>query len=109
MTAMWLNLEETCLVPALQEAVQKLDGAEGEVILDFGAVRRIDSSALRAIEGFAGIADQKAIKVVLRGVNVDVYKVLKLVKLAPRFVFASCECVREATVSESCDAKSTTE
>ena len=33
------------------------------------------------------IADEKGVKVVLRGVNVDVYKVLKLVKLASRFSF----------------------
>ena len=35
----------------------------------------------------AGIADDKAVKVVLRGVNVDIYKVLKLMKLASRFSF----------------------
>ena len=33
----------------------------------------------------ARIADEKSVKVVLRGVSVDVYKVLKLVKLAHRF------------------------
>ena len=33
------------------------------------------------METFAGVADEKAVKVVLRGVNVDIYKVLKLVKL----------------------------
>jgi hypothetical protein len=35
----------------------------------------------------AGAADEKAVKVALRGVHVDVYKVLKLVKLTPRFSF----------------------
>ena len=54
---------------------------EGEAILDFSSVRRIDPSALQAMEEFVRIADDKAVKVVLRGVNVDVYKVLKLVKL----------------------------
>jgi anti-anti-sigma regulatory factor len=52
-------------------------------------VRRIDPSALRAIEEFAGTADDKGVKVVLCGVNVDVYKVLKLMRLAPRFSFVS--------------------
>ena len=52
-------------------------------------MRRIDSSALRALEEFARIADEKAVKVVLRGVNVDVYKVLKLVKLTRRFSFVN--------------------
>ena len=60
---------------------------QGEVVLDFSSVRRIDPSALRAMEKLAGIADDKAVKVVLRGVNVDIYKVLKLVKLTPRFSF----------------------
>jgi hypothetical protein len=41
------------------------------------------------MEEFARIADEKAVKVVLRGVNVDVYKVLKLVKLTQRFSFVN--------------------
>jgi len=59
------------------------------VVLDFSSVRRVDPSAVRAMEGFADTADDKAVKVALRGVNVDVYKVLKLVKLASRFSFVS--------------------
>ncbi len=39
------------------------------------------------MENLASTAGDKAAKVVLRGVNVDIYKVLKLVKLAPRFSF----------------------
>jgi anti-anti-sigma regulatory factor len=87
--AAWLNIDEKSVLPALQAAAEKLDGDEGEVVLDFASVRQIDSSVLRAMEGLASIADKKAVKVVLRGVNVDVYKVLKLVKLAPRFSFVS--------------------
>jgi len=89
MTAMLLNIDEKHVVPALQEAGAKLEGTEGEVVLDFSSVRRVDSSTLRAIEEFARIADEKAVKVVLRGVNIDVYKVLKLAKLARRFSFLS--------------------
>jgi hypothetical protein len=37
----------------------------------------------------AGKADGKSVKVVLGGVNVSVYKTLKLMKLAPRFSFLS--------------------
>jgi len=40
-------------------------------------------------ETLAGKADGKAVKVVLGGVNVNVYKTLKLMKLAPRFGFLS--------------------
>jgi len=86
-TAIFLNMDEERVVPALQEATSGLDGAQGEVVLDFSSVRRIDSGALRALEEFARVADEKAVKIVLRGVNVDVYKVLKLVKLTQRFSF----------------------
>jgi anti-anti-sigma regulatory factor len=85
--AVWLKIDEERLIPALQDAREKLDGADGKVVLDFSSVRRIDAGALAAMEKLAGTADEKAVKVVLRGVNVDVYKVLKLVKLSPRFSF----------------------
>ena len=89
MTSVWLNIDEDGLVPALHDAAGKLDSAEGEVVLDFSSVRRIDSNAVRAMEELAQKADEKAIKIVLRGVNVDVYKVLKLVRLTPRLSFAA--------------------
>jgi len=89
MIAVFFDIDETRVVPALREAGGKLDGTEGEVVLDFSSVRRVDSSALRAMEDLARIADEKTVKVVLRGVNVDVYKVLKLVKLTRRFSFAN--------------------
>jgi anti-anti-sigma regulatory factor len=89
MMAVWLKIDEERVVQALQEAAEKLDGVEDEVVLDFSSVRRIDAGGLRGIEEFAGIADDKGVKVALRGVNVDVYKVLKLVKLASRFSFVN--------------------
>jgi len=82
-----LEFDGEPVVHALQEAREKLDSAEGDVFLDFSCVRRIDPSTLREMEELASIADDKAVKVVLRGVNVDIYKVLKLMKLAPRFSF----------------------
>jgi anti-anti-sigma regulatory factor len=89
MIGVWLNSDERGLASALQEAGDKLDSRDGEVVVDFASVERIDLGALQAMEGFAGIADEKAVKVVLRGVNVSVYKVLKLMKLAQRFSFVS--------------------
>ena len=83
----WVKLDGDGVVHALREAREKLDSVQGEVVLDFSSVRRIDSSALRAMEEFVGMADDKGVKVVLRGVNVGVYKVLKLVKLGSRFSF----------------------
>jgi len=85
--ALFLNIDQHRVTPALQEAAEKLNGAEGEMILDFSSVCRVDSSVLRAMEELACKAEDQAVKVVLRGVNVDVYKVLKLVKLTRRFSF----------------------
>lgn len=89
MTAAFLNVDDTRLVSALREAGEKLDGTEGEVALDLSSVHRVDSSALGALEELARIAEAKNVKVALRGVNVEVYKVLKLVKLTRRFSFVN--------------------
>jgi anti-anti-sigma regulatory factor len=75
------------LVQSLQEAIAQLDHAGGEVVLDFSSVQRIDPSALEAMENLAGMAEGKARRLVLQDVNVAVYKVLKLAKLASRFSF----------------------
>ena len=87
--AEWLKIDGERIVERLREAGEKLDGAEGEVVLDFSSVRRIDPGALREMEEFADKADHKGVKVVLCGVKVDVYKVLKLVKLTSRFSFVN--------------------
>jgi anti-anti-sigma regulatory factor len=85
MIAEWLKVEEDRVAQSLQEAQATLGSTEAELVLDFSAVRRVDPSALRAMEELAGAADAKPVKVALRGVNVDVYKVLKLARLSSRF------------------------
>ena len=87
--AVWLRIDEERIVQALQQAQEKLDRVEGEVALDFSSVRRIDPSGLRAMEELADMADTKGVKLALRGVDVGVYKVLKLVNLASRFSFVN--------------------
>jgi anti-anti-sigma regulatory factor len=77
------------MVKTLQETLDQLDGAAEEVVVDFSGVARIDADALEALEQLADAASAKSVKVVLRGVNIDVYKVLKLMKLAPRFAYVS--------------------
>ncbi|HZW92474.1 MAG TPA: STAS domain-containing protein [Candidatus Eremiobacteraceae bacterium] len=89
MIAVWLKIDEERVVQALHEAAEKLDSVEGEMALDFSSVQRIDAGALRGMEEFETLAGDKGVKVVLRGVNVGVYKVLKLAKLTSRFSFAS--------------------
>ena len=83
----WLKVDGECAAKALQEAAETLDTTEGEVVLDFSSVQRINSRELQALETLAGKADARAVKVVLGAVNATVYKTLKLMKLAPRFSF----------------------
>ena len=75
------------MVPSLEEARKKLDGADGEMILDFSSVGLVDATALRAIEQLAAGAEDKGVKLVLRGASVEFYRVLKLMKLTQRFSF----------------------
>ncbi len=89
MTVVLLKMDEERIVQALQETVDKLDLVEDEVVLDFTSVRRIGSSAIRGMEDFASVAENKGVRVVLCGVSVGVYKVLKLVNLTSRFSFAN--------------------
>jgi ABC-type transporter Mla MlaB component len=85
----FLKIDEGRLVSGLQEAVCSLDSAAGDVVLDLSTVQRIDSGGLRALEDLIRAADQKALVVTLRGLNIDVYKVLKLLKLTQRLSFLS--------------------
>jgi anti-anti-sigma regulatory factor len=87
--AIFLNIDEARMVSGLREAREKLDGAEGEIVLDFSSVRRVEPSALDEIEALITIADQKNVKVVFRAINVEVYKVLKLVNLTRRMSFVN--------------------
>lgn len=83
----WLIADSGGATRTLEEVFDNLDKADGDVVLDFSAVHRLDTKALDIMHRLAGKAGEKAIKVELRGVNVEIYKVFKLVKLAPRFTF----------------------
>lgn len=80
------NAEEDFL-PALEKAAKALDGSQNEAVFNLSQVRRLDSHDLRELEEFVRTAEEKKIKIVLRGVNVDLYKTLKLAKLDCKFVF----------------------
>ena len=69
----------------IEDAVQKINGGEQEVMLDFSDVARIDGNVVRTLEELAGLAEKRSVKVVLRSVNVDIYRVLKELKLTERF------------------------
>jgi anti-anti-sigma regulatory factor len=87
MNAELLEVDGENVVQSLHTACETLERAQGDVVLDFSGVRRIDTDALRAMEKLAALGDGKGVKVVLRGVSVDIYKVLKLVKLTSRYLF----------------------
>lgn len=89
MIAAWIKIDEARVLQSLLEASERLDSVEGEVVLDFSSVRRIDAGDLRALEEFMNQADNRSVKVGLRGVNVSIYKVFKLVNLASRFSFVN--------------------
>jgi len=89
MTGNWLRIDEACIAQELREAGGRLGRTREEIVLDFSRVRRIEPAAVQALEEFAVIAAEKGVKVGLSGVNVDVYKVLKLLKLASRFSFVN--------------------
>ncbi len=82
-----MKIDGARVAESLREARQKLNGVSGEVVLDFSSVSRLDPEALHAMEEMATVTDADAVTLVLRGASVDVYKVLKLVKLASRFKF----------------------
>lgn len=75
------------LVEILEDARKRLDSAEGEMIIDFSTVSRISPAAIGTLEELATLADTKAVRLVMRGVSVEVYKVLKLMKVASRFSY----------------------
>ena len=83
----WVKVDGDCPDHALREAGAKLHGLEGELVLDFSSVRRIDPALLRAMESLADKVNGAMSKLVLSGVSVEIYKVLKLSKLASRFSF----------------------
>ena len=70
-----------------EEAMEQVSSAAGELLLDFSSVARVDADGVRALEELARLADVRSVKVALGGVNMDIYKVLKLMKLTGCFTF----------------------
>lgn len=84
--AVFLKVDEERVAESLREAQSKLDGSS-EAVLDFGSVSRVQPKDLLAMEELLRLAEDHGIRIELRGVNVAIYKVLKLARLAPRFAF----------------------
>lgn len=88
-SAVLLNLNNEHVADALRTARETLNSAEGELQLDFSSVSRIDAAGLHALKELVASAREKSVPITLRGVNVELYKVLKLVRLASHFSFAN--------------------
>jgi anti-anti-sigma regulatory factor len=86
-TGLLVNSESP--LQTLKEAIAMIATAGGELVLDFSAVQHIDPQALVALQELAQAAERAKLAVVLRGVNVKVYKVLKLARLASQFSFSN--------------------
>jgi anti-anti-sigma regulatory factor len=86
-SAAWIQVDPERIAGALHEAAEKVNAGESEIVLSFSSVARIDSSAAGALEDLARLADERSVQVVLRGVNVAIYRVLTQLRLAQRFRF----------------------
>ena len=87
----WVNSDGSRRIHGLDKALEGLETAEGRIVLDFSAVHRIDGGAIRILSSLAARAGERAVEVVLRDVSIDVYKVLKLVRLESRFTFLAID------------------
>ena len=81
-----LKIDANNVMADLLQAEESL-AARQELALDFSGVTRIDSAGLEALQNFAHRTEEKKTKVALRGVDINVYKTLKLAGLTPRFSF----------------------
>ncbi len=79
------EIKDENFITTLRNTEQNL--GNGQTVLDFSSVHRLDPNALHSLEHLADVAEQKSAKLSIRGVNVDLYKVLKLMRLSRRFRF----------------------
>jgi anti-anti-sigma regulatory factor len=77
------------LTEELNAALVRLDNGELNITLDFSSVQRLSPPALQLLEKLAASSEERSVKVVLHGLAVNVYKVLKLARLSGRFDFVS--------------------
>ena len=69
------------------EALERVSRGQPEVILDFSGVVRIDTCAIQALEDLARLAEDSNVRLQLYGARIEVYRVLKLLKLSEKLSF----------------------
>lgn len=87
-TPSYLEVEGDNTARTLESACEKLNSGD-ELTINFSRISRVDPGIVRVLDTLARAAEEKTAKVTLRGVNIEVYKVLKLARLAARFSFES--------------------
>jgi anti-anti-sigma regulatory factor len=85
--AEWQKVDGEHAADTLRSLAENLNSGDGELVLDFSAVQRLNAAALSALDQLVTKAEKESVRVVLRAVNIDVYKVLKLAKVAWRVGF----------------------
>jgi ABC-type transporter Mla MlaB component len=83
---MFVRIDSERVAEILREAQSTLNGS-AEAVLDFSSVSRVQPKDLAAMEELLEVAEGRGVKIELLGVNVGIYKVLKLAKIASRFTF----------------------
>lgn len=83
----WLKIDGEHPLEGLESAITKLSSGASELVLDFSSVRKLDAAALERLNDIAATASEKNVQIVLRGVTIDVYRVLKTAQIAAEFVF----------------------
>ncbi len=79
-------IDQECIASELQRLRDEVT-VGNKIALDFSAVRRMDARALQEMELLARAVHDKSVKVVIQGLKVEVYKVLKLARLTSQFQF----------------------
>src|SRR5690348_2997649 len=79
----WIVLQADTLTPALEELL----ACKGDTLLDFSAVPRIDAGAVRMLDALTDHATGLGFKVVVRGIRLELHRVLKLLGVASRLTF----------------------
>lgn len=80
-------ISEEHIAQQLIDIREKLPAEGPEVLLDFFLAQSFDPASIRALEDLAGAAEGVSAKIVLRGINIEMYKVLKLAGLSDKFLF----------------------
>lgn len=87
--AVLVKLEEGTLAATLEEASGRLEDGEREVVVDFSSIDRLSAVEMHAIDEFTRTAEEKGLKVIVRGLGVDLYRALKLARLSSRLALVA--------------------